>query len=459
MACTGCYERQRRIEKLEDDIKRLKQQLKYREQKGKEGFFGSSTPSSKIPVKANTAEENRKKNGGAKAGHIGHGRKSIKGEEADREEEVPLDMEMCSECRVYLEDKGYRDRGVIESQPIKAMAIVYRLNQKRCPKCGRMYEAKAPFVLPKNLYGNQLLTHVAGAHYLHGIPIGRVSEEVGVTDGSLFGAMHQLAKLLAGIPQRLMEEYRQSPVKHADETGWRNNGDGGYAWNFSTPALSLFLFRKTRSSQVPREVFGDKPLPGVLVVDRYNGYNKVPCSIQYCYAHLLREFEDLEKEFPDDNDVKTFTSVAIPLLTQAMKLRMQSIADEEFYRKAAEIKRQIIEVMNRPAKQMGIQRLQNIFREKANRLYLWADDRRVPADNNFAERELRPTVIARKVSFGSQSDNGANTRSILMTVFRTLKKRTDDPVGQFKKALDALAQNPSLDPYPLFFPPPLPLPP
>lgn len=39
----------------------------------------------------------------------------------------------------------------------------------------------------------------------------------------------------------------------------------------------------------------------------------------------------------------------------------------------------------------------------------------MPAENNLAERELRPLVIARKVSFGSQSDAGARTREILMT--------------------------------------------
>ena len=44
-----------------------------------------------------------------------------------------------------------------------------------------------------------------------------------------------------------------------------------------------------------------------------------------------------------------------------------------------------------------------VFREKAHRLYHWADDPAVPAENNLAERDLRPLVIARKISFGSQS--------------------------------------------------------
>jgi len=107
--------------------------------------------------------------------------------------------------------------------------------------------------------------------------------------------------------------------------------------------------------------------------------------------------------------------------------------------------------MNKPAKHLAIQNIQDIFYEKADRLYLWAEDRNIPAENNLAERDLRPTVIARKVSFGSQSDNGAHTREVLTTIFHTLKKQNRDPISIFKSALDQLALEPNLDPYKLLF--------
>jgi transposase len=69
-------------------------------------------------------------------------------------------------------------------------------------------------------------------------------------------------------------------------------------------------------------------------------------------------------------------------------------------------------VVHAPAQHLAIRRIQEIFHDNEDRMYRWADDRQIPADNNLAERDLRPTVIARKVSFGSQSEAGANTRSI-----------------------------------------------
>jgi hypothetical protein len=183
----------------------------------------------------------------------------------------------------------------------------------------------------------------------------------------------------------LLLEYRRAPVKHADETGWRTDGHNGYAWLFCTPRLSLFRFRQSRSASVAQEVFGSKRLPGVLVVDRYNGYNQLPCSLQYCYAHLLREVQDLGKEFPDVSEVSQFVARFAPLLASAMKLRAQELPPARFREQALELKVEIKALVHSPAQHPGIQKIQNLFRDKAARLYHWTKTPAIPADNNRAE--------------------------------------------------------------------------
>jgi hypothetical protein len=112
-----------------------------------------------------------------------------------------------------------------------------------------------------------------------------------------------------------------------------------------------------------------------------------------------------------------------------MKLRTEHLSAAEFQQKALELKLEIKTSVHSPAQHPGIQKIQNIFREQPTRLYHWATAPTVPADNNRAERELRPLVIARKISFGSQSEQGAQTREILMSVLHTLRKRTNDVFG------------------------------
>ncbi len=451
--CPECLKKQQKIDSLLEENQHLREKLKYQQRKEREGFFGSSTPSSKVPLKVNTDHPPTGKPKGAQVGHKGAGRKVFKESEAERVVTVEAQVgSTCPHCGGLLEDKGMPERLVIESQPLKAQRVIYRLPKKYCPHCQKVFQARAPEVLPKSLYGNQLITTAAAMHYLHGIPMGRVCEQTEMGPGSLVEIFHRLARLFGKIPTQLIEQYRQAPVKHADETTWRTEGQNGYAWLFATEKLSIFQFRKSRSASVARAVFGEKPLPGVLVVDRYAGYNKAPCTIQYCYAHLLREVEDLEKEFPDSKEVQGFVSTFIPLLTLAIGLRNQPLSPTQFHRKALEVKSQIVATVESSAQHLGIRRIQDIFRENNSRLYHWAEDRRVPAENNLAERDLRPTVIARKVSFGSQSDAGAHTRGVLMTVLCSLKKRGVDVATHLKRVLDELAKDIHQDPFPLLFP-------
>lgn len=453
--CKHCFEKQVRIDELLEENKRLKEQLRYRERKEEEGAFGLSTPSSKIPVKQNTAEENRRKKGGAEVGHKGHGRRSHTEETSDAVIFVESPT-VCPECGGELAVTAVRDRTVIESTPTKPKRLLYRLAHARCKHCKKVFRTKPPGVLPKSLYGNQLIAQLAVLHYVHGVPLGRIAEMTGINGGSIVDIFHRLCRLFKPVMESLVGDYRRAPVKHADETGWRNDGQSGYAWLFCTLTLSIFLFKNTRSASVPKALFGEGRLPGVLVVDRYNGYNKLPVMIQYCYAHLLRDVEKLVKDCPDDDEVTRFTGTLIPLLAQAMHLRSQDSSNEEYYRQAEELQRKIMAICRSPAHHLGARAIQDIFTTHEDRLFHWVTDRRVPADNNHAERNLRPTVIARKVSFGSSSDAGAETRSVLMSVLHTLNKRRGDVSLEsvFKDILDTIAESPHVAVASLIPPPP-----
>ena len=451
--CPECLKKQREIDALKEENQRLKQKLRYQERKAQEGFFGSSTPSSKIPLKPNRIQEEGRKPKGARPGHLGRGRPGpdlVQGEQLSTI--VPSMGDLCPQCGSPFVDKGYTDRLVMESRPLRAEPLTYWLPKRYCPKCRRIFQPSAPGVLPKNLYGNQLLANAAAMYYLHGIPLGRVCEQLQANPGSLIDCFHRIAHLFTPVPPKLIELYRLSPVKHADETGWQTDGNNGYVWLFATTSISLFLFHQTRSGKVPQAILGNQSLPGVLVVDRYAGYNQAPCPLQYCYAHLLREVQDLEKDFPDSEEVKTFVNVMAPLLATAMSLRHQPISETEFYQKAAETKTQIVVAVEAPALHLGIRHVQDIFRDNAHRLYHWAQDRQIPAENNLAERDLRPTVIARKVSFGSASDAGAQTRGTLMSVLYSLKKQNVDVTKRLKEVLDQLAKDIHQDPFSLLFP-------
>jgi len=443
--CKGCIEKDLKIAELEEAVKNLKAQLRYRERKEEEGPFGLSTPSSKVPFKKNASEEKTNKKGGAVPGHAGHGRTSVTEASADAviDRDAP---ERCPDCgTVLVPVRKQTNRTVIDSAPREPKRILYRLHHRVCPNCKKEFTAKAP-VLPRSLYGNHITAQTAVMHYFHGVPMGRICAMTGINLGSLVDIFHRLRKYFEPAMEALKHAYRQDAAKHADETGWRNDGQSGFAWLFCTTALSIFLFKNTRSATIPKGIFGSELLPGVLVVDRYSGYNKLPVKLQYCYAHLLRELEKLEKDFPEQ-EVEVFTGELIPLLAEAMHLGAKKLSDKDYYRKARKLKKEIMRVCRSPARHLGVRSYQDIFTTHEDRLFHWVEDRRVPAHNNRAERELRPTVIARKVSFGSSSDAGAETRSILMSVLHTLNKQKGNESLEFafKNILDKIAENRAVD--------------
>lgn len=373
--CSICLEKQQKIDRLEEEIVSLKAKLRYRSKKDSKEFFGSSTPSSQKKFKEKSTEENQNKKGGAVSGHKNNpGRKLFGADQADEIIDYNPEFTHCPCCNVELKNKEVQERSVLEGEMLKPKKILFRNQIKRCPKCHKTYSKQLP-VLKKHKYGTKFISNSAIMHYLHGIPLKRVEDLWGndVVSGNLIKIFHRIANVFEPAIEQFKKDYRNADVLHADETSWRTDGTHGYAWMFSSKNTSLFAFRETRSSSVAKEFIGNKSLDGVLVVDRYAGYNKAPCSIQ----------------------------------------------------------------------------LQNIFRKNEHRLFHWVKNRLVPADNNYAERELRATVIARKVSHGSQSKLGAKTRSILMSVINTAKKRLKDKRVEewLNEALQTYIHNPKIDPY------------
>ena len=181
------------------------------------------------------------------------------------------------------------------------------------------------------------------------------------------------------------------------------------------------------------------------MVDRSGGYNRVPCQIQYCYAHLLREMKDLEQEFQNNDEINSYTRQMKLHLTDAMQLRKRGLTETDYQTEAARIKSKILALSDRQASHPAIRKWQDFFIEKADRLYQWTRAAQIPAENNYPEREIRKVVIARKMSYGSQSTQGAKTRETWTSILQTLKKREANPRDKLVNALNKLSHTKELD--------------
>ena len=110
---------------------------------------------------------------------------------------------------------------------------------------------------------------------------------------------------------------------HADETGWRQNGNNGYVWTFSTPTERYFL-RRGRGKAVVDEALGES-FSGVLVSDFYAAYHHYDGPKQRCWPHpvsstgqaLLRDIHDLVAFYPKYTSLAQWAAAVHQLYVEA----------------------------------------------------------------------------------------------------------------------------------------------
>ena len=110
--CDGCLEKQRIIDRLQEENLRLKQKLNQNQRKIKEGFFNSATPSAKIPVKTTALAENQACRGGGQTRHLGVGRKVFAAMEADEQRTAEVEVENCPTCDGRRHQQSANERAI-----------------------------------------------------------------------------------------------------------------------------------------------------------------------------------------------------------------------------------------------------------------------------------------------------------------------------------------------------------
>ena len=180
----------RRIRALEEENARLKDaQCGGKANPATAKPFGSSTPSSLIPIKPNSSEEDRKRVGGQPKGHPGHGRKSVPDGEADEVAELPRPAS-CPVSGLPLTSWTTRTRTVVHMVPARRIVRNYTIYRAWCPLCGKYHESEVPGVMPYFAFTNDLISQVLVDHFRAGIPLGTLARRAGVKKAALKKMAH-----------------------------------------------------------------------------------------------------------------------------------------------------------------------------------------------------------------------------------------------------------------------------
>lgn len=408
------------IEQLQQEILELKARL------NQDSSNSSQPPSSDPPWKPRAKEPGRGRRAGGQPGHKGHRRELVVPDQT-----ITVKPERCIGCGTALsgDDSEPLRHQVTEIPEVRGLVTEYQVHTLRCGCCGVDTIAPWPSGVPRGAFGPRLqavLAVCSGAYHLSKrnieqlaldffgveISLGAISELEEQTSVALEPSTHEAASYIAA-----------QPAAHADETGWLQRSERAWLWVVATASMARFIVHPRRTAAVAKELLRD--FLGILVSDQYSGYSFIDKKRrQLCWAHLIRHFQSFW-----DYGLKE-KLLGVKLVGAARKLfrlwhrvRDGTLTREQFQKEIVPLRVAVPRLLNEgrylPSKKVA-KSCRWILRDEDS-LWTFVDNEGVEPTNNHAERVIRPAVLWRKGSFGTNSDRGSRFVERILTVVTSLR--------------------------------------
>ena len=238
---------------------------------------------------------------------------------------------------------------------------------------------------------------------------------------------------------------------HVDETGWRTRGEGRALWTATTPEATFLQIAEHCNREQFNALIGTN-YPGIVISDRWNGYNHLdPNQRQVCWSHLQRDFRRHADGLAEQKTFgETRPRAHPPRVRRMARLPARPSRPHSSKRRdRADPDRATSATRQAPARKSPRTRWHRRFANNLLKVWpaLWTFTTvdGVEPTNNPAERALRAPVIHRKVSLGTQSNNGERFAERALSAAATCRQQRRSLFTYLSELIIAHARG---DPFP-----------
>lgn len=412
----------RELEQLRQDNEQLKNLLAAAQRSGKRQA---------APFSRGTRKQNPKKPG-RKKGHPGARR--TQPDRVDRTLEAPP-LEFCPGCGGGLEDtqpeENYETDIPEPSEPVVTRFIFAR---GWCPWCKKWVYSRHPEQSSTAIgaaachVGARVRALAADLKCRLGLPFRKIQAllkelyQIEITAGALAHSNHRLAKraqpTAGAMKQALAGE---EPIVFADETGWRVGGESHWLWVVCSERFTIYEISSHRRATIVREILGEE-FEGFLVRDGWSSYDaQLSYRMVRCLRHLQHNAEDLEDELvvqPAAESVALFILWIDGVFALKKQHRRAEICAEQYQAQAQEMIEWLDEFIAQE-KDPSVSSISNFAAKLEairHQIVPILEHAEIPATNNHSERQLRPSVVHRKICAGNKTAKGATTLARLASL-------------------------------------------
>ncbi len=414
---------------------------------------------------------------GQQPGAPGHGRMPRPGvDERVEVHDPPAEARACASCGKPYVGNGADESSLLEIEVRAHRRVIWRPRRRRGCGCAcspaEVSAPPVPRLFPNTPYGTSVWSRILYEHYacrrpLHGVSGWLGDQGLPVAPGTLADSAPRFVPLFGPIAEAIRAHRNECTLRQADETGWRvqelrGEGRSGRAWLWAsvTGDSACFHIDPSRSAEAALRLFGEFAPGTVFVCDRYSVYKKLARPLEgliilsFCWAHSRRDVIDCAAGQPHLANWCRAWLERIAAIYRLNKVRLshhdpalacQSAAfDTAQVALAAALdalfERASRELAGLPDEAREGKALRSLVNHREG-LSVFVDHPRTPMDNNFTERQLRALVIARRLSFGSDSLTGATLAALMCSAVATLTLNGIDVLRRLEGWLEACAQN------------------
>lgn len=320
-------------------------------------------------------------------------------------------------------------------QPVVTRVVLYG---GQCPCCRAAFLAPAPAGLePGSPFGASVVAMAVYLRTTHAIGFERLAATFGhlfgltISEGALVSMIERAKPRFEAAAAAILAQLRQARVICSDETSARVRGRNWWQWVFQNAALCLHVIRPSRAADVPKAVL-DGHRPAVWVSDLFSAQRAHGFDWQICLAHQLR---DLTFAIEAGDDIFAPRLKRLLLRAIAISHRRAALAPATLEQYRYQLERRLDAIMVlQPTTRDGCRLRKRYMAERAH-LFTFVTDLDVPPTNNGSERDLRPSVIYRKVTNGFRSAWGADAYAAVRSIIDTARRHRIDPFDAVRRTL------------------------
>ena len=331
----------------------------------------------------------------------------------------------------------------IDLPPIKPVTTRINLHEGDCSCCKRRVVAAPPADMqPGSPFGSGIASIAAYLHGCHMVSYNRLTEVFAgllglkISEGAIANMLARLAKPFAAESDTIAANVRSSPVIASDETSARVCGKTWWQWVFSSASAVYHTIVPTRGKCVPVEFLGAAK-PKVWISDRLAAQCRHADAHQFCLAHLIRD-----AQYAIDAGDTIFAPGFKAFLKKACAIgrKRPQITDATIAKHARDLARELDRLLDlEPTNSEGNHLRASMAVDARDKLLVFLTRRDVEPTNNRSERELRPSVIFRKVTNCFRSRWGAKVYADLRSIVATGRLAGRSPLASLRAVLSPAA--------------------